>query len=113
MLQALFREGDKECDGILDYGTLAELSTAGASGGLIDAVLGSGTKQGYLFEASYSATTSEFLWFATARPIVPGKGGDRYFVTNHQGVTYFTTAGPFAFNTTDCTIPAKAIAVGR
>ena len=111
--QALFREGDKENDGNLDYGSLIELSTAGASGGLIDAVLGSGSKQGYLFTAEYSATTSEFLWHCIATPSVPGTTGDRYFVTNHQGVTYFTTSTPFIINSTDCTINAAAKPVGR
>jgi hypothetical protein len=113
MAQTLFREGDKENDGNLDYGTLAELSTAGASGGLIDAVLGSGTKQGYLFECSYGATTSEFLWFATARPTLPGTTGYRYYVTNHEGVIFYTTSEPFLLNTVDCTIPAGATRFGR
>ncbi len=111
--QALFREGDKETDGNLDYGTLLELSTAGASGGLIDAVLGSGSKQGYLFQAAYSTTTSEFLWNAIASPSVPGTTGDRYFVTNHQGVTYFTTSTAFILNSADCTIDPAATPVGR
>ena len=81
--------------------------------GLIGSVLGSGTKDGYLFEASYSETTSSFLWMAITSPVVPGTTGDRYFATNHQGVTYFTTSGPFELNTVDCTIPAGARPVGR
>lgn len=58
--QALFREAGREGDGNLDCGTLAELATA-RSTGLVDAVLGSGTKGGYLFEATYGALTSEFI----------------------------------------------------
>ncbi len=111
--QSIFREGDKEKDGNIDYGTLLELSTAGASGGLIDAVLGSGSKQGYLFQAGYSTTTSEFLWQCIASPSVPGTTGDRYFVTNHQGVTFYTTSTTFILNTGDCTINPAARTVGR
>lgn len=108
--QGRFREEDTEGDGLLDYGTLAELSVAG---GLVDPVLGSGAKQGYLFEACYSSTTSEFLWMATARPVRPGTTGKRYFATNHQGVVFYTTSGPFELNTTDCTIPPGAKPTGR
>ena len=110
--QALFREADKEGDGNLDYGTLSELATSGTTG-LIDRVLGSGTKQGYLFEATYGATTSEFIWFATASPAVPGVTGDRYFATNHEGVTYYTASGPFVLNSVDCQMPPNVQPVGR
>lgn len=103
--QALFREADKEGDGKHDYGTLAELANAGTTG-LIDSMLGSGTKQGYLFEATYGVRTDEFIWIATARPELPGTTGDRYFITNHEGVIYFTTAGPFVLDSLDCKIPA-------
>ena len=96
----------------MDYGTLAELNSAGETG-LIDSVLGSGTKNGYYFEATYGSTTSEFIWFATARPSLPGTTGDRYFCTNHEGVTYYTSASPFRLNSVDCTIPAGAKPVGK
>lgn len=108
--QALFRESDKEADGNLDYGTLAELSSAGTTG-LIDRILGSGTKGGYLFEATYGATTSEFIWIATARPAFSGCG--RFLVANHEGVTYYTTAGPFQLNSVDCSIPPGVNPIGR
>src|SRR5205814_1086163 len=52
--EAMFREGDKERDGNLDYGMLSELSRTN----LVDTVLGSGTKQGYLFQACYGFSTS-------------------------------------------------------
>jgi hypothetical protein len=102
--QALFREADKDGDGSLDYGTLAELGSSGTTG-LIDAVLASGTKDGYLFEATYGATTSEFIWYATARPVLPGVSGDRYFATNHEGVTFATTEGAFSLDNVDCQPP--------
>ena len=111
--QSLFRESDKEQDGNLDYGTLAELASAGTSG-LIDSVLGSGTKQGYLFQATYGATTSEFLWMSIATPALPGTTGDRYFCNNHEGVTYFTSSGAIPLNSTTCSIPAGGVQpVGR
>src|SRR5512143_2012244 len=80
--QSVFREGDKEQDGNLDYGMLTELSNVT----LIDAVLGKGSKQGYYFSCTYSTTTSEFLWFACANPQVATSSGDRYFETSSGGV---------------------------
>ena len=52
--EAIFREGDKERDGNLDYGMLSELGSTG----LVDAVLGAGTKQGYIFQVTYGFSTS-------------------------------------------------------
>jgi hypothetical protein len=99
--ESLFREGDKDGNGALDYGTLAQLGEAR----LIDGELASGTKDGYLFAAGPSTSTSEFLWFAVANPEVPDLTGDRYFVTNHAAVIFYTTSGSLALNTTDCDIP--------
>jgi hypothetical protein len=111
--QTLFREGDKDNDGTLDYGTLMELSDAT----LIDGVLGSGTKYLYRFEAGPSPLTSEFLWFAVANPVDPeDEWTDRYFCTNHAGVIYYTTAGAFTFDlkkNPDCSIPSNALPVGK
>ncbi len=84
--QALFREGDKEQDGNLDYATLAELDRTK----LIDSVLGSGTKQGYQFEVHPVPGTPEFLWYAVARPTAPGTTGERYFYTNQAGVIFYS-----------------------
>jgi hypothetical protein len=110
--QSLFREADKEDDGNLDYGTLKELANV-RERGLIDRVLGSGTKNHYLFQVTYGASTSEFLWYATASPRIPGLTGDRYFASNHEGVTYYTTTRAFSLNGSDCTIPAGVQPVGR
>jgi type IV pilus assembly protein PilA len=109
--QTLFRESDKEGDGLLDYGNLEELSNTT----LIDGVLGSGTKQGYVFAVRASPTTPEFLWFAVANPTAYGVTGERYFCTNHAGVIYYTgtraitleAAGP------GCTIPPNLLPVGK
>lgn len=109
--QTLFREADKEQDGKLDYGTLKELG-GNRRTGLIDSILASGTKQGYIFESSYSQTTSEFLWFATARPTIPTVTGDPYFATNHEGAIYFSLTGPIPMNTDDCSFPADRLKSG-
>src|SRR2546423_1539293 len=85
--EILFRDGDKEEDGNNDYGMLSELSNTG----LIDAVLGSGTKNGYIFQAAYSPTTSEFLWWGMATPT---HEGDHYFFVNTSGQILAGTAAP-------------------
>lgn len=107
--QTLFREADKDEDGTLDYAmSLAELSNTT----LIDAVLGSGQKRGYVFQVAASPTTPEFMWMATASPTTPGTSGKRYFVINHAGVVYYSTTAPFPI-TTDCAIPSGALPIGR
>jgi hypothetical protein len=99
--QAIFREGDKEQDGNLDYGMLTELSNVT----LVDAVLGSGTKQGYFFRAAYSPTTSEFLWWGTASPQKPGETGENYYFTNQSGVIY-SSKEPIRVDPETCQVPA-------
>jgi hypothetical protein len=99
--EAVFREGDKENDGNLDYGMLSELDKTL----LIDEPLGSGTKQGYLFQATYGFSTSEFLWFSVANPADPGFSGDRYFQTNQAGVIFSTSAGTLTLDTNTCVLP--------
>jgi type IV pilus assembly protein PilA len=107
--ESIFREADRDGNGVADYGTLTQLKTAQ----LVDSVLGSGTKQGYFFAADRSSTTSQFLWFATANPMIPSLTGDRYFETNHAGVVFYTTAGRLALNTTTCTKSAGTLPVGK
>lgn len=109
--QSLFREGDKDRDGVLDYGTLTEL----AQQDLVDSVLGAGTKQGYTFLAAPSPLTPEFLWFAIANPVQPGVTGDRYFLTTHEGVIYYRANRAFtaAELLPTCTIPPDARPVGK
>jgi hypothetical protein len=109
LAQALFREGDKENDGNLDYGSLAELG----AGDVVDRALAGGTRSGYLFRAGYGVSTSEFLWFATAEPVEPGRTGSRYFAVNQDGVVFYTTSGPFRLNLGDCAMPPGAFQVGR
>lgn len=109
--QVLFREGDKDQDGQLDYGTLEEL----AKTQIIDAVLGSGTKQGYRFECRPSAKTPEFLWAATATPVDGVGPGRRAFVVNHAGVIYESTTKAFSLADLgdEMKIPDGAAPLGR
>lgn len=113
--QTLFREGDKDQDGELQYGTLTELANAN----LIDTVLGSGSKQGYVFGCGPATDTGAadehtFLWFATANPAAVGTTGDRYFATNHAGVIYYTGTGPIAVNADNTNLPqSNALPVGK
>ena len=103
--EAIFREGDKENDGNLDYGMLSEL----ANTKLLDSVLGSGRKQGYSFQATYSFNTSEFLWFGVANPVVPGVTGDRYWSTNQAGVLFYTTGLSTTLDTDTCLLPNHGV----
>jgi prepilin-type N-terminal cleavage/methylation domain-containing protein len=87
--QSLFREGDKDHNGILDYATTtAQLGTAN----LIDSTLATGTKQGYCFTMQ-NATQTQFQWSAIASPVVQGKTGDRQFWVDESGVIRYSTTG--------------------
>lgn len=103
--QALFREGDKDEDGELDYGTLQELAAAW----LIDPELASGEKDGWVYEVRPSPTTPEFLWMATARRKGAGPQ-DLTYMTNHTGLM-LEVEGPVAFND-DCDLPQDALPMG-
>lgn len=71
-----------------------------AQAGLIDSVLSSGVKNGYIF--SYTVTASDAngnaqAYSVTADPITPGTTGDRHFYTDQTAVirdNLTTTAGP-------------------
>lgn len=107
--QEMFKGQDSDRDGRPDYGTLSELSQVQ----LIDAVLGSGTKTGYVFRAGYCPTSSEALWFAVGNPILPGHTGDRSFEMNQSGTIYYTTVGSLVLNTTNCRIDASVLPIGK
>ena len=99
--EALFREGDCEHDGNLDYGMLSELYRAE----LVDPELGSGTRRGYFFQVNYSFNTSEFLWFGLANPTRPGYTGERYFATNQAGEIFYTSRANLVPDTDTCVLP--------
>ncbi|MCZ6689385.1 MAG: prepilin-type N-terminal cleavage/methylation domain-containing protein [Planctomycetota bacterium] len=83
--QVQFREGDRERDNILDYATsLAELRDLG----LIDNVLGSGTKSGYVFTLSGST----YEWMCSATPI-SANTGYRNFIICTDGLIRFAPSG--------------------
>jgi prepilin-type N-terminal cleavage/methylation domain-containing protein len=103
--QTLFREADQEDDTRFDFGTLTEL----ADYKLVDQVLGSGTKQGYLFLTSYSAASSEYLWYGVANPALPTTSGDRYFAINGRGLIHYTTLNTAPLNNTNCDIPTNMV----
>jgi hypothetical protein len=97
--QSLFREADKDQNGVLDYaGNLAALGKAK----LVDPILGAGEKSGYRFKVTRGAKAPEFTWMATAEPVKPGGSGDRYFAVNHKGATYHSLK-PIP-HTPECTI---------
>ena len=84
-VQAQFREGDRDNDNVLDYATtLAELSNAG----LVDNVLGSGTKSGYV----YTMSGNTFDWQASATPVSTSTG-TRNFTICTDGVVRFSGSG--------------------
>jgi hypothetical protein len=76
---------------------------------LVDSVLGSGTKHGYHFEVTYSFNTSEFLWFGTARPVLPTITGDRYWATNQAGVMFYATGLAVGLDTDTCLLPNHGV----
>jgi type II secretory pathway pseudopilin PulG len=108
--QTVFREGDKDQDGNLDYGMLSEMSNCG----LLDSVLGAGSKSGYFFSCNYSFVSSEFLWFALANPQLATTTADRYFETSTAGVMFYTTNQNLTLDTSSCLLyPGNLTAVGK
>jgi prepilin-type N-terminal cleavage/methylation domain-containing protein len=99
--QSVFREGDREKDGNVDYGMLSELTNQA----LVDRVMGSGTKAGYIFRVDYSVTSSEFLWYGVAEPAVVRQTGDRSFAVNNQGTVFYTTENRIPLDNASCRIP--------
>jgi hypothetical protein len=103
--ESIFREKDAEHDGDLDYGMLSELADAM----LLDEALSTGRKQGYVFEASYSFLTSEFLWFAVANPRAPGLTGERSFNASQCGMIFYKTDAALALDTNSCSLPNHGV----
>lgn len=106
--QRIFREADKDKDSVEDFGTLEELAAAG----LLDTIVGAGTKRGYRFEAAPSVVSSELLWFAVASPLTE-KHGRRTFFTNQTGQIYYTSGGPFSFDRATCDVPPGLLPHGK
>ena len=83
--QALFREGDRDADGVIDYAdSMGDLGSAD----LVDEDLATGTKSGYVFAVS---STGNFNWAMTAD--AQDNQGGRDFFTNESGIIRFAAAG--------------------
>lgn len=96
--QTLFREGDKDRNGVLDYaGSIEDLGKAK----LIDSALASGEKQGYRFVVCRGSKAPEFLWLGLASPKEGTQG--RYLAINQAGVVYYRTS-PFELDSVSCEI---------
>ncbi|MEE8350193.1 MAG: prepilin-type N-terminal cleavage/methylation domain-containing protein [Acidobacteriota bacterium] len=69
-------------------GSYASSLTVLSTQKLIDGVLGAGTKAGYNFTATGSATA----FSVNADPVTPGSTGNRYFFSDESGVIRYNTA---------------------
>lgn len=102
--QALLRKVT-DGDGVVEYGTLADLHAAG----LIDADLADGRAHGHVFVVRPSAARPEFAWIGTATPEQGGPGAPT-FVVNQEGLVH-VTRGQVALDD-GCAIPTSATRVG-
>jgi hypothetical protein len=111
--EVMHLEADKDMDGVRDYGTLAELGNET----LIDPVLATGRRQGYVFTISTAAGTGRDAglprFAATADPQTPGTTGDRYFGVDETGAIYYSVGRPFSVQNGVLTKPAGASPLGR
>lgn len=107
--QTMYQQSDKDQNLSFDFGSLLQLSTTT----VLDTVLGTGRRTGYDFAVQASATTPEFLWFATANPSLPRNTGDRYFCTNHRGVLFYTLTHAIPMNNTTCDQPPGTLLLVR
>lgn len=90
--QNQFRASDRDGDTYLDFATsIAELSMVG----LIDNVVGSGQKSGYVF----SLSGSTYEWEASATPIDARLGKRKFFVDTTGVIRFSVTGTPDASST--------------
>lgn len=95
--QLIYREGDKDGDGTPNYApSLQALINLGPQReDLLDEVLASGTKSGYVFAITSVSLTG---WTANAAPAEPAVTGDRYLGANMRGQIYSSLSGPVRWN---------------
>jgi type IV pilus assembly protein PilA len=106
--QVLYREGDKDGDGKLNYAPgLAQLGATS----LIDPILAGGLKQGYRYQLAASSAAPERRWVAVASPMTPGTTGDRHFMVDQDGVVYESPT-PFPLDPDASSPPPTAQPVG-
>lgn len=102
--QTLFREGDMDHDGVLDYAnSLKELADAD----LVDPGLATTAERGGHRISVCAGDPAEFVWMATATP-VDWRPGDRCFAVSHMGVVYMSTSAPFTLRA-DCQLDGVAL----
>jgi type IV pilus assembly protein PilA len=65
---------------------------------LIDNVLSSGTKDGYVITWTGDGLTPSFSYNINADPVVRGGTGRRSFYSNYPGVIRYNTSGPATVN---------------
>ncbi len=104
--QVMYQQHDNERNGQFDYGNLQQLSNTT----VIDPTL-AGAKHGYRFDAAASTVTSDYLWFATANPVLPMSTGDRYFCTNFRGGILYTIRRSIAIDSGACSSPSDMLSV--
>jgi prepilin-type N-terminal cleavage/methylation domain-containing protein len=86
--EEIYRDQDKGHVGQLVFATsLAQLFSTNA---IIDQILGSGTKEGYVFVITIA---DSYHFEATADPLIPGRTGDRHFFIDDSGVIRYATSG--------------------
>lgn len=84
MIQVLFREQDRDLNGVNDYA--GSIETLAAIESFLDPTLATGEKQGYRFVIEVTAEGSS--WFGTATPLDPKAGGRHFFVDDTGVIRY-------------------------
>ena len=87
--EEMFRDQDKDHDGVLQFAP--NFQTLVQFGALIDTVLATGTKMGYVYTI---VTADPWRFEAIASPLSPGRSGDRYFFIDDTGLILFSVTGP-------------------
>jgi type IV pilus assembly protein PilA len=84
---------DVDTDGTGEYGSFAQLSSAGPA--FLDDSLGSGQKAGYYFMITTTGNTNtdEIMWEATAYPISRSRSGDKTYYIDESGVVRGSDVG--------------------
>lgn len=91
--QVIFREDDRDENGVKDYSDLEGLRAAD----LVGASLGAGIRGGYRFTVVAGGpadAAGEQTWWAAADPMVQDGDPHRHFFTNQTGVIYACEDGP-------------------
>jgi len=105
--QSLYREGDKDKDGVLAYAPdLASLVRTG----VLPAEIGDGEYHGYRITLRRHKL-QQFIWSATAEPLVPGETGDLFLGISMREVVHASRSAALVFDE-DGAPPPKALTLG-